>query len=75
MSDDIILRRFSIYRWDIHGRPGVFEGAHRTVAEVLAFPYDPNEEYWILVDHKKSYPIAEFKALALVQSFEKGKLP
>ena len=57
-------KRFRIYHLDVGGRPSIFKKAFATTAEVIAFSYEPGNEYHILVDHKKSYSIDEFKAFA-----------
>jgi hypothetical protein len=43
--------RFAVFRHDIHaGESGcVAEERYHTVSEVLAHPYQPNEEYFVLV--------------------------
>jgi hypothetical protein len=68
-------RRFRIYHLDIGGRPGIFQKSFATAAEVIAFSYEPKTEYQILVDHKKSYSIAEFKTFAGDNKFENGGRP
>jgi hypothetical protein len=55
--------------------PAFFQKAFATTAEVIAFSYDPEEEYQILVDHKKSYSIDEFKAFAAENKFDNGSRP
>ncbi len=49
MTESQPLLRFSIYRADIHAGEGgyVAEARYRTIAEVLAHPYRPDEEYQI----------------------------
>ena len=68
-------KRFRIYHLDIGGRPGIFQGAFTTTAEAIAFSYEPKKEYQILVDHKKSYSMADFKALAAENKFDNGGRP
>ena len=68
-------KRFRIYHLDIGGGPGIFQAAFATTAEVIAFSYEPEQEYRILVDHKKSYSIAEFKAFAAENKFDNGGRP
>jgi len=68
-------KRFRIYHLDIGGRPGIFQGAFATTAEVIAFSCKPENEYQILVDHKKSYSIVEFKELASANKFDSGGRP
>ena len=67
--------RFRVYRWDVSGRPYVFQGACATVEQVLGYPFQDGEEYRVLVDHKKSYSLAEFRALAMERKFVDGDLP
>ena len=68
-------KRFRVYHQDIGGTPGIFQGAFATTPEVVAFSYEPEKEYQILVDHKKSYSIAEFKAFATENKFDNGGRP
>jgi hypothetical protein len=68
-------KRFRIYHLAIGGTPGIFQAAFATAAEVIAFSYDPKQEYRILVDHKKSYSIDEFKAFATENKFDNGGRP
>jgi hypothetical protein len=68
-------RRFRIYHLDIGGTPSIFQRAFATTAEVVAFSYDPKQEYQILVDHKKSYSIDEFKTFAAENKFDNGGRP
>ncbi|MGA8613839.1 MAG: hypothetical protein WB760_19630 [Xanthobacteraceae bacterium] len=68
-------KRFRIYHLDIGGKPGIFQGAFATTAEAIAFSCKPEEEYRILVDHKKSYSVAEFKAFAAENKFDNGGRP
>jgi hypothetical protein len=68
-------KRFRIYHLDIGERPGIFLAAFATTAEVIAFSYKPEQEYRILVDHKKSYSIDEFKAFAAANKFDNGDRP
>ena len=65
-------KRFRIYHSDIGDRPGMFQAAFATSAEVIAFSYKPRQEYQILVDHKKSYSIDEFKTFAGDNKFDNG---
>jgi hypothetical protein len=67
-------KRFRIYHADIGEKPGMFQAAFATTAEVVAFSYEAEKEYRILVDHKKSYSIDEFKALAAKTEFNTGSL-
>jgi hypothetical protein len=65
--------RFSVYRHDIHaGESGyVAEERYRTVAEVLAHPYQPDEEYLVLVHSLRRWMSREdFKQLAVEQEPE-----
>jgi hypothetical protein len=68
-------KRFRIYRLEIGGRLDIFQAAFATTAEVVAFSYEPEKEYRILVDHKKSYSIEEFKAFAAEMKFDNGVRP
>ena len=68
-------KRFRIYHLDIGGKPGIFQGAFATTADAIAFSCKPEEEHRILVDHKKSYSIAEFKAFAAENKFDDGSRP
>ena len=68
-------KRFRIYHLDIGGKPGIFQGAFATTADAIAFSYKPEKEYQILVDHKKSYSIADFKAFADANKFDNGGRP
>jgi hypothetical protein len=75
-------KRFRIYHLHIGARPGIFQKAFATTAEiiafsaeVIAFSYDPEKEYQILVDHKKSYSIGEFKAFSAENRFDNGGRP
>ena len=68
-------KRFRIYHSDIGDRPGMFQAAFATTAEVIAFSYKPGQEYRILVDHKKSYSKDEFKAFAVANKFDNGGRP
>jgi hypothetical protein len=68
-------KRFRIYHLDIGDSPGIFQGAFATTAEAIAFSYEPEQEYRILVDHKKSYSIDEFKAFAAANKFDNGGRP
>jgi hypothetical protein len=65
-------KRFRIYHSDIGDRPRMFQAAFATTAEVIAFSYQPGQEYRILVDHKKSYSIDEFKTFAGDNKFDNG---
>jgi hypothetical protein len=40
-------KRFRIYHSDIGDRPGMFQAAFATTAEVIAFSYKPGQEYRI----------------------------
>ena len=55
--------RFRIYRWDVHGRPGVYQGSFDRVQDVLDYPFQPSEEYFVLFD-RKVFSIEEFRASA-----------
>lgn len=68
-------KRFRIYHLDIDGKPGIFQGSFATTAEAIAFSYEPKKEYQILVDHKKSYSIDEFKTFAGENKFDNGGRP
>jgi hypothetical protein len=68
-------KRFRIYHLDIGERPSMFHAAFATTAEVIAFSYKPEQEYRILVDHKKSYSKDEFKAFAAGNKFDNGSRP
>jgi hypothetical protein len=68
-------KRFRIYHLDIGERPGIFQAAFATTAEIIAFSYEPEHEYRILVDHKKSYSKDEFKAFAAANKFDNGSRP
>ena len=68
-------KRFRIYYLDIGGKPGMFQGAFATTADAIAFSCKPEQEYQILVDHKKSYSIAEFKEFAAENKFDNGGRP
>jgi hypothetical protein len=68
-------KRFRIYHLDIGDTPGIFQAAFATTAEVIAFSYEPEQEYRLLVDHKKSYSIDEFKAFAAANKFDNGNRP
>jgi hypothetical protein len=68
-------RRFRIYHLDIDGKPGIFQGSFATTAEAIAFSYEPKKEYQILVDHKKSYSIDEFRTFAGENKFDNGGRP
>jgi hypothetical protein len=68
-------KRFRIYHADIGEKPGMFQAAFATTAEVVAFSYEVEKEYRILVDHRKSYSIDEFKALVAKNEFDIGGRP
>jgi hypothetical protein len=68
-------RRFRIYHLDIGGTPGIFQKSFATTAEAIAFSYEPEKKYQILVDHKKSYSIEEFKTFAGENKFDNGGRP
>jgi hypothetical protein len=68
-------KRFRIYHLDIGETPGIFQAAFATTAEVIAFSYEPEQEYRVLVDHKTSYSIDEFKAFAAANKFDNGGRP
>jgi hypothetical protein len=68
-------KRFRIYHADIGDRPGMFQAAFATTPEVIAFSYKPGQEYRILVDHKRSYSIDEFKTFAAANKFDNGGGP
>jgi hypothetical protein len=68
-------KRFRIYHADIGEKPGMFQAAFATTAEVVAFSYEAEKEYRILVDHRKSYSIDEFKALVAKNEFDIGGRP
>ena len=68
-------KRFRIYHLDIGGKPGIFQGAFATTADAIAFSCKPEEEHRILVDHKKSYSIDEFKESAAANKFDNGGGP
>jgi hypothetical protein len=68
-------KRFRIYHLDIGERPGIFQAAFATTAEVIAFSYKPEQEYRVLVDHKKSYSTDEFEAFAAANKFDNGGRP
>ncbi len=74
-SSRMTPKRFRIYHLDIGGKPGIFQRSFATTAEVIAFTYKPEEKYLILVDHKKSYSIDEFKAFAAENKFDNGSRP
>jgi hypothetical protein len=72
-GDSLVMKhayRFSVYRLDIHaGESGyVAEERYRTVAEVLAHPYQPDEEYSVLVHSPRRWMSKEdFEKLAAEQ--------
>jgi hypothetical protein len=68
-------KRFRIYHLDIGERPSMFHAAFATTAEVIAFSYKPEQEYRVLVDHKKSYSTDEFKEFASAYKFDNGGRP
>jgi hypothetical protein len=68
-------RRFRVYHLDIGGTPGIFQKSFATTAEAIAFSYEPEKDYQILVDHKKSYSIEEFKTFAGENKFDNGGRP
>jgi len=68
-------KRFRIYHLDIGGKPGIFQRAFATATEAVAFSCKLEEEYQILVDHKKSYSIAEFRAFSAENKFDDGGRP
>jgi hypothetical protein len=65
-------KRFRIYHADMGEKPGMFQAAFATTAEVVAFSYEAEKEYRILVDHRKSYSIDEFKVLVAKNKFDIG---
>jgi hypothetical protein len=68
-------KRFRIYHLEIGGKLDIFQAAFATTAEVVAFSYEPEKKYRILVDHKKSYSIDEFKTFAADMKFDNGGRP
>jgi hypothetical protein len=68
-------KRFRIYYLDIGGKPDIFQGAFTTTADAIAFSCKPEEDHRILVDHRKSYSIDEFKAFAAENKFDNGGRP
>jgi hypothetical protein len=63
--------RFSVYRWDIHaGESGyVAEERYHTIDEVLAHPYQPNENYCVRLHGSSGWMRKdEFERWALEQS-------
>jgi hypothetical protein len=61
---------FSIYRHDVHAGDGgsIAQARYRTIAEVLAHPFQDGEEYWIHVRRLSRYlPREEFEDWAAGQ--------
>jgi hypothetical protein len=75
VSTEPAAGQFRVYHLDIDGKPGIFQGSFATTAEAIAFSYEPKKEYQILVDHKKSYSIDEFKIFAGENKFSNGGRP
>jgi hypothetical protein len=68
--------RFSVYRSDIDAGDGVYvaEERYNTIAEVLAHPYEPDGEYFVLFHSPRRWMSKEkFGKWAIEQSKNKSR--